>query len=196
MKKIIFIFFSAVAVVALVLQACKKNNDYPSRTVPISYPVVTLNGPLDTTLMRGSTWVDPGATWKDTVTGESGTIKFSINTSVDSVYYLVYTATNKNGFVNYQNPATPSPIARGVAVTNMSAAASIAGSYTVISPAFGGALLGHGVPLTTSLTQRSRALFFTPNIDGFLDSSLIVIKSDSTLAIATVYPSVWWFQDY
>ena len=97
MKRIIFKITLFVAIAFFwMLSGCKKINDTPSHVAQISFPVVTLLGPADTTINRGAAWHDPGATWKDTVTGESGTLTAqTINTGTDSAYVLVYTATNK-----------------------------------------------------------------------------------------------------
>jgi len=151
-----------------VLPACKKTNEYPSHVATLSFPVITLLGPGDTTISRGATWKDPGATWKDTVTGESGTLTATVNTSADSAYLLIYTATNKNGFKSFA--------ARGLGVTNYNGPKSLSGAYTDNN---GGA---------DTIYQRSRALFAILNVDAFGagDSSVIVIKSDSTISVATI----------
>jgi hypothetical protein len=170
MKRISLISIPISALVCLcLLYACKKPNEFPSHTATVSFPVITLVGPTDTTINRGATWKDPGATWKDTVTGESGTLTATaVNTSVDSAYLLIYTATNKNGFKSF--------VARGLGVTNYNGPINLSGAYTDNN---GG---------TDVLYQGSRALFINPNADAFGagDSSVIVIKSDSTISVATI----------
>jgi len=169
MKKSIFIIIPITALICFsMLSACKKVNEYPSKVVTISFPVVTLNGPQFVTLNRGASWSDPGATWKDTVTGETGTLTMTVNTSKDSAYYLIYTATNKNGFQNQVQ------VARGVGVTNYSGPLDISGNY---SDNAGG---------TDSLQMVSRALFYHPNIDLYGDAGVIVIKSDSTISASVI----------
>ncbi len=186
MKKTIYITIALVAVAGIFwLSACKKTNDYPSKVVTVSYPVVTLNGPLDTTIAKGSTWVDPGASWYDTVTGEKGTITFAINTSKDSAYFFQYVATNKNGFTNlYQGSGPPT---RGVGVTEIGNNIDISGAYTQNGP------LG---PLPANLAKGSPGLFTVDNVDGFFDPGIIVIKSDSTISVATIQALGIYFQTY
>lgn len=169
MKRIIMILIPLAVVAISMLSGCKKKeNEFPSHTSKVSFPVITLLGPQDTTISRGATWVDPGATWVDTITGESGTLKATaINTSVDSAYMLIYTATNKNGFQSY--------VARGLGVTNYNGALDISGAYTVNGS-------------TVNIYKVSRALFLNPNADGYGagDSSVMVIKSDSSISVATI----------
>jgi len=170
MKRIVSISISLAAIAYLcLLMDCKKTNEYPSHIAQVSFPVVTLLGPGDTTINRGATWKDPGATWRDTVTGESGTLTATaVNTSVDSAYLLLYTATNKNGFKTFAT--------RGLGVTNYNGPINLSGVYTDNN---GG---------TDILYQGSRALFINPNADAFgaYDSTVIVIKSDSTISVATI----------
>jgi hypothetical protein len=169
MKRIKAIIISLTALVLLGLQpGCKKYNEYPSHVAQVSFPTVTLNGPQFMTINRGGTFTDPGATWKDTVTGESGTLTMTINTSKDSAYFLVYTATNKNGF---QNQVT---VFRGVGVTNYNGPIDISGNYADNA---GG---------TDSIQMVSRALFFHPNVDLYGDVDVMAIKSDSTLSVAVI----------
>jgi hypothetical protein len=118
------------------------------------------------TINHGATWNDPGATWTDTVTKESGTIKVAVNTSKDSAYVLVYTATNKNGF--------QTTVTRGLGVTNYTGPKDISGAYTDNN---GGA---------DTILNVSRALFYLPTVDFIGDPGVIVIKSDSTISVSTV----------
>jgi len=166
MKKLTIILPIATLAIVCLLQACVKK-ETPSRVVEIGYPTVTLNGPADTTISRSASWVDPGASWTDSVTHESGTLTVSVNTSVDSAYVLMYKAVDKNGFSSF--------VTRALGVTNMSNAIDISGGYVDQY---------HGD--TIPVQKVSRALFMIPNIDGFQDVSYMVIKSDSTISIATI----------
>lgn len=167
MKRILLILIPLAVLASLsILPSCKKTNEYPSHTAIVSFPHIALIGPNDTTINRGAAWSDPGAAWYDSVTGESGTVKAqAISTSIDSAYLLIYTATNKNGFQSFA--------ARGLGVTNYNGPINISGGYN------GGSVV---------ISQRSRALYLNPNVDGFGagDSSVMVIKSDSTLSVATI----------
>lgn len=169
MKRILMILIplTVVATISLLSGCKKKENQYPSHTATVSFPILTLVGAQDTTINRGATWNDPGATWTDTVTKESGTLKVSVNTSKDSAYMLVYTATNKNGF--------QSTVTRGLGVTNYNGPIDISGAYT---DNFGGA---------DTIVAVSRALYYVPGIDFIGDAGLVMIKSDSTISVATVY---------
>jgi hypothetical protein len=174
MKRILLILIPLTAVACIcLLQACKKTNEYPSHVATVSFPVISLNGPQDTTINRNATWSDPGASWHDSITGESGVVKSKqvVNTSTDSAYLLVYTATNKNGF--------QTSVTRGLGVTNYNGPINIAGGYTV-----------NGAPV--NIYQVARALYVNPNADGFGggDSTVMVIKSDSTLSVGTIYTEI------
>lgn len=164
MKRVIKI--SAVAVLAIcLLQACVKK-ETPSRVVEIGYPTVTLQGSPFMSLARGATWTDPGATWTDSVTGETGTIKLPLNTSVDSAYVLVYTATDKNGFSSF--------VVRYVGVTNNPDTNDMSGNYTN---------LGNGA--VDSIQKVGKALYLVPAIDGY-DNGLFVLKTNGGISIATI----------
>jgi hypothetical protein len=177
MKRILLILIPLAALASLsLLPSCKKTNEYPSHTALVSFPVVTLIGPADTTISRNAVLKDPGATWRDTVTGETGTLHAqAINTSTDSAYLLVYTATNKNGF--------QATVSRGLGVTNYNGPIDISGLYTDNA---GG---------TDTLIKVARALFYHSDIDLTTnyyslyggDPGVIVIKSDSTISASSVY---------
>ena len=177
MKRTYIILIGTLIAGICVLQACRKT-DSPSHVAVISYPVITLQGAQFITINNGATWNDPGATWKDTVTGESGNVTVAVNTSKDSAYYLVYTATNKNGFQAH--------VWRGLAVTNQSNNTDISGAYvfTDSTGPFAGAF---GLPDT--LYKVSRAFFMNPDIDLSGDTGLIAVKSDSTISVAMILTS-------
>ena len=165
MKRLTIIFSITALALMCLLGACVKK-ETPSRVVEIGYPTVILQGASYVSLARGASWSDPGATWTDSVTHETGTIKLSVNTSVDSAYILVYTATDKDGF--------SSSVTRAVGVTNNPDTANLSGNYT-----------NQGNGAVDSVRKVGTALYIVPAIDG-LDSSALVIKTDGTISIATI----------
>ena len=152
----------------IVLQACKKENDYPSKVVTVSFPVITLKGNAILVLNRGDVFVDPGATWKDSVTGESGTITSGANipTTSDTIVVINYTAANKYGL--------RSSITRTVAVTGIPNSLDISGIY--IRTANGD---------TANISKIDRGVFFTDNIGGNStgDVGFFMIKTDSSILV-------------
>jgi Domain of unknown function (DUF5011) len=163
--KRVTIIFAITALVAMCLLGCVKK-ETPSRVVEIGYPTITLNGAPYVTLARGATWSDPGASWTDSITHETGTIKISVNTSVDSCYVLVYTATDKNGFSSF--------VTRGVGVTNNPDTANLSGNYT-----------DQNSGNIDSVQKVAPALYLVPAIDGY-DNGLFVLKTDGTISFATI----------
>ena len=154
--------------VMVLLQACKKENDYPSTVVKLSFPVMTLNGPAILVLNRGDVFTDPGCTWKDTVTGETGTVNSNANipTTADTIVVISYTAHNKYGLT--------SSTTRTVAVTGISNSLDISGTY-----------LRAATGLTAAITKIDRGVFLTGNVGGnsLNDQAFFMIKTDSTILI-------------
>lgn len=179
MKRLIILMPVIAILTFCMFEACKKETN-PSRVVTISTPVISLNGPVDTTLSKGATWIDPGASWYDSVTGEKGTVtaviigpnysltNFVPNTNVDTVYLLSYIALNKNGFSSV-------PLTRGLGISNMGNSIDISGPY---NDSNGG---------RDSIVKLGRALFYNSNVDLQGNPGVMVIKSDSTIAVATLY---------
>jgi hypothetical protein len=173
MKKITIIFASAALLALCMLQSCAKKEE-PSWVAKIGYPTVTLKGAPFITIARGATFSDPGASWTDSVTGESGNITVSIaNTGVDSAYVLVYKATDKNGFSSF--------VVRGVGVTNNVDTADLSGNYVCTVNGYYAGFVG----AVDSVQKVAKALYMIPGIDG-LDMDVFVIKTDGTISIASI----------
>jgi Domain of unknown function (DUF5011) len=169
MKKINIKWSFMLAIAALVvLQACKKENDYPSQVVKLSFPVMTLNGNAILVLNRGDVFTDPGCSWKDTVTGETGTVNSNatIPTTSDTIVVISYTAVNKYGM--------KSSITRTVAVTGIPNSLDISGAY-----------LRAATGQTANISKIDRGVFFSDNIGGNStgDVGFFMIKTDSSILI-------------
>ena len=171
MKKIIAIS----AIILILLNAgCKKENQYPSKVVKASYPTVTLVGNAITVVGQGATFNDPGATWIDSLTGETGTVNATAtpNTSTEGLTVLTYTAKNKNGF---EASAT-----RVVAVTGISNAFDVSGDYARTA---NGAL--------AHVTKIGQGLFSTDNVSGSTtttkDAAFFMFTSDSSIIMPDQY---------
>lgn len=170
MKRITIYFLATTLIAVLLHTGCKKENQKPSTVVKVSYPKVNLVGDAILVLNRGDAFNDPGASWYDSTTAESGTIKATatVPTSADTIVVITYTAKNKNGFTT--------SITRTVAVTGISDAYDISGVY--LRTANGD---------TANITKIGRGLFQTDNLGGnvFLDVAFFMVKTDST----PIFPS-------
>ncbi|MDB5282058.1 MAG: hypothetical protein JWO06_1133, partial [Bacteroidota bacterium] len=125
-------------------------------------PIIILN--------HGDQFTDPGATWVDTATGESGTVKSTttVTTDADGLFVITYTATNKYGL--------KASITRDVAVTGISASFDISGIYQRTA----------GAPDDTAhITKLGRGLFQTDNVGGnvYHDVGVFLIETDSSILI-------------
>lgn len=150
MKKILIL--AGLAVMAI--SACKKEEEFPSQIFKVSYPEITLRGAKFITIPVGGAFVDSGATFQDTYTGETGTL--TADTGTDAVpvdrntpglYTITYTAANKNTY--------SSTVARYVAVTNYPDLADISGDYERTE---------NGNAATVA--RKSRALYSLTDIGG------------------------------
>ncbi len=176
MKRISIISISllTLCIATFVLPGCKKDKTV-SKLVKFSFPVLTLNGDPIIILNHGDAFSDPGASWVDTVTGESGTVTAStpVVTTSDGLFVITYSATNKNGL--------KASVTRDVAVTGISSAFDISGVY-----------LRSGTSATTNVTKLGRGLFQTDNVGGnsLFDPAVFLIQTDSTILIPDqIFPS-------
>ena len=169
MKKIISITIIALLIFVV---GCKKENLYPSKTVKASYPVLTLLGDELVPLAQGATFTDPGATYTDSVTGESGTVTATetLNTNEEGITILNYTFRNKNGF--------ETTITRTIAITGISDAFDISGDYERTS----NGEIAH-------VTKIAKGLFQTDDVGGnvYDDPALFLITSDSSMIVPSQY---------
>ena len=88
---------------ALFMAGCKKETtDNVSATAKVSFPEITLNGPVMVISATGANYVDAGAKLKDDITGVVTDIQptsSDVNTAVPGLYNVTFTAANANGFV-------------------------------------------------------------------------------------------------
>lgn len=165
----------SLLIVALLIgmASCKKiENQYPSKTVKVSAPTITLKGDPVVILHTGDTYVDGGATYYDSLYKDFGDLVTTtqINTAEEGFYIVSYTAKNRYGF--------ESTSARLVAVTNIADSFDISGDYARTS---------NGA--TATLSKVGRGVFHTDNACGcvYVDEAYFMIKSDSTIDMPAQY---------
>lgn len=169
MNKIINLVF--ITMFILGINACKKiENQYPSKVVNVTYPGIELKGDEGISIHVGDTYVDPGATLTDDVTGAVSDITgdvSGVDATTEGLYFVTYTASNANGY--------ETTITRPVAVTDVDDAFDISGEY--FHATRGG---------TAYVTKIARGLFKTDNLNGgrtALGSIYMMVKSDNTLDV-------------
>lgn len=101
MKK--YIGFLGAALLCLSIISCnKKDFDYPEGTVGgskiTSYPTFTLTGGSVAVIGKGGTFTDPGVVAKEGTNEIKVTTSGTVNPNVAGVYFLTYSATNKDGY--------------------------------------------------------------------------------------------------
>lgn len=158
------------AAVLLLVNGCKKE-DTPSKTMKVSRPTITLLGDPIISLHVGEAYVDPGATYYDSLYGDNGSISAAseVNTSEEGFVIVTYSVFNKYGF---EGTAT-----RLVAVTDVDDALDISGSYSRTS---------NGAEAIVS--KLGRGVFQTDNVSGAAaggthDAAFFMFKSDSTMVM-------------
>ncbi len=164
MKNIKYLF----AALVIFLSSCEDVEDqFPSEVMVASYPTITLIGDPVIALNVGDTYVDPGATYYDSLYLDSGTI-FStteVITSEEGFFVVEYTAENSFGFVGSGT--------RLVAVTSISDAFDISGIYDHFQR--GG---------TSEVTKVGKGVFQTDNISGgtsTIESAFFMFSGDSAM---------------
>lgn len=160
------------AVILLTVTGCKKE-DTPSKVMTVSRPVITLNGPAIVSLNVGESYSDQGATYLDTLYGDSGSITSTteVNTSEEGFVIVRYSAFNKYGF---EGTAT-----RLIAVTGIDDALDISGTY--VRAATGG---------VAEVTKLGRGVFQTDNVSGAVSGpspAFFMFKSDSSIVMPDQY---------
>ncbi|MFN8277231.1 MAG: DUF5011 domain-containing protein [Chitinophagales bacterium] len=157
----------------LSIASCKKiENQYPSKTVKVSAPTITLKGDPVVILHTGDSYTDAGATFYDSLYLDQGdlTTSTTINTAEEGFYIVSFSAKNKYGF--------ESTASRLVAVTNIADTFDISGDYARTS---NGAL--------ATVSRIGRGVFHTDNACGcsYVDEAYFMIKSDSTIDMPAQY---------
>jgi hypothetical protein len=153
MKKNIKIIFGAIAILAIALSSCQKSMIDTPNQVGISkvtyYANMVLNGNQYMSIVKGSTFTDPGAT----ATAEGQTLTVTTSGTVDvntpGIYNITYTAVNKDGF--------PASLTRTVAVLSMAeqAGVDISGEYIYVGSSY-----------TSTVTKLAPGFYSTDNCWG------------------------------
>jgi hypothetical protein len=155
MKKSLII----LAVAALAFTGCDKDPDTVSRTVDVSYPIITLNGDEVVSQPIGTgSYVDPGATGTDDITGATTTLSPVLN-NVDlttaGFYSVKYTMSNANGYISNK--------VRLVLVTPVDPAVDLSGTYARTSNG-----------QTVTVTKRGTGLYTTDNVGGVANNPAFI----------------------
>lgn len=172
-RNTIKITIAFLAAALITIAGCKKE-DTPSQTLKVSRPTITLIGDPIVSLQVGEAYVDPGATYYDSLYGDNGTLSSTteVNTSEEGFAIVYYSVFNKYGF---EGTAT-----RLVAVTNVDNALDISGSYSRSS---------NGAEAI--VTKLGRGVFQTDNVSGAAagvkDAAFFMFKSDSTIVMPDQY---------
>lgn len=174
MKKYISYLF-ILAVSGMLLTSCQKDNfNYPDgyvgRSKITTYAIFTLTGGAYSSVVKGGTFTDPGATAKQGSETLKVTATGTVNTSTVGLYTITYSAANSDGFdataIRYV-AVLPAAEATGV---------NIAGKYGYTA----GAPTASGTPST--ITKLAPGFYYTSNVySGAAGGSVIpayIITSD------------------
>jgi hypothetical protein len=166
---------SAVFILGLLaIISCKKiTTDKVSKVVKVSYPMITLKGDSVVSIPVGGSYSDPGAVLTDDITGSKSDITATtsdLNTKEPGLYFMVYTATNSNGF--------QTTVERPIAVTSVPASWDLSGTYARTS---------NGAE--SHVSKVAPGLYYVDNVGGVLPPSDAILPvymvnlDDSTIAI-------------
>ncbi len=146
---------AATVVLILLVAGCKKEDQYPSKTVTVTYPAINLKGDAVVILHTGDTYTDAGATLVDDITGASSDIEAvdnPVDPSTPGVYMVTFTAKNANGFETVKQ--------RPVVVTDIDDSWDLTGTYARTS---------NGVEV--HVTKIGRGVYTIDNVGGVVASS-------------------------
>jgi hypothetical protein len=172
-NKIVYVLALSGALLFAASSCRKETTAGVSKVVTVSYPKITLNGDPAISIPVGGSVADPGAKVFDDVTNTTTDIMASsnnINANTPGLYFLIYTATNANGF--------ESSVVRPVAVTDISPSVDMTGTYARTS---------NGIE--AHVTKVGTGLFLNDNVGGVPPPSpavlpvYMVLVNDSTLLV-------------
>lgn len=193
MKSKIKIIYSAFLLIALLTSSsCTEDSAGISKVT--TFPIITLTGESSIGVAKGATYVDPGFKAMEGTKDITANIvvKGSVDVNKEGAYFLVYEATNSDGFKRAES--------RTVIVYDKSSIsnADISGTYTskikrkVIST---GASASRG-PFSIVITKLADGLFIVDDLlggwyyygskygVGYAGLGYVVLKADNTLSIA------------
>src|SRR4051812_38278444 len=100
--KNIKVAIAILALTILMVSSCKKIEDqYPSKTVKVTYPGIALKGDAAVSITPGAAYTDAGATLTDDITGAVSDIVATdnpVDVNTPGLYMVTYEAANANGF--------------------------------------------------------------------------------------------------
>lgn len=177
MKKNIKIIFGAIAILAIALSSCQKSIIDTPNQVGISkvtyYANMVLSGNQYMSVVKGSTFTDPGAT--ATAEGKSLTVTTSgtVDTNTPGLYFITYTAVNADGF--------PASIKRTVAVLPSAeqAGVDISGKYANVG----------SFSYTANIQKLAPGFYFTNNCWGGSSAAVIGAYFFCTDGINIILPT-------
>jgi Domain of unknown function (DUF5011) len=149
---------------AICLVSCNKYNfNYPNGTVAgskiVYFPIVTLKGNNAMSVVKGTTFTDPGVDATVNGTSVSVTTTGSVNSNQVGLYVLNYTAANAQGYsASVQRIVVVIPSAETPGV-------DLSGDYAAIG----------GAPADATITKIDQGLYYTTNCWG--GGSTVVIPA-------------------
>lgn len=177
MKKNSKIIFGAIAILAIALNSCQKSMIDTPNQVGISkvtyYANMALNGDQYMSIVKGSTFTDPGAT----ANAEGQTLTVTTSGTVDvntpGIYNITYSAVNKDGF--------PASIIRTVAVLPSAevAGVDISGKYANVG----------SFSYTANIQKLAPGFYFTDNCWGGSSAAVIGAYFFCTDGINIILPT-------
>ena len=140
-----------ISLLVLTFTSCRKITDDVSKVVTVSYPIITLNGDaiISTGIGTGS-YVDPGATGTDDITGATSTltpVSNNVDLTTPGFYSVKYTVKNSNGYITSKT--------RLILVTPIDPNIDLSGNYFRTS---------NNSPVV--VTKRGIGLYTTNNVGG------------------------------
>jgi len=152
----IYFILTAVTAVMLLVAGCKKAEDqYPSKTVPVTYPGIVLKGDSVVSITVGTPYTDAGATLIDDISGAQSDIEATendVDVNTPGLYMVTYQASNANGFTTIKQ--------RPVAVTDVSATWDLSGNYQRTANS-----------VDVGVTKIANGLYIIDNVGGVDPSS-------------------------
>ena len=157
MKKYLLIMIAFV----LFLTSCEKESEGISKET--QFATFTMSGDQYISLVKGGTFTDPGVTAKEGAADLTVAVSGNVNTSVEGVYDIVYSAVNKDGY--------PGSVTRTVAVLPSAeqAGVDISGTYSYVASAGSSQItkLAPGFYLTTNVYSPASAMpAYILTVDG------------------------------
>ena len=180
MKKI----FIGVALLTLIVSACKKKENNPSMVVTASFPKVSIVGSPYFSIQVGGALPNITATAYDSFYAEKENViidQSTLDNTTPGLYSVTISAKNRYGFIGYNSVY--------IAVTNVSDSLNLTGYYfRSLNPS-----------RVTFITKLARGLFMTSNVGGVdttaatsstLVPAIFAVTSDSTLSFGSQLTSV------